>query len=92
VRSKTTEVRERKIEGVFQAINDLVYFATYHKKSNLWVIKHSDLKEVLRISTLWKSGLESLSKIAQNSSTQPIDVDGTAERLKGINKEYKVVL
>lgn len=82
--SKTTLVRARKIDGVCQSLNNLVYFVSHYQKSNLWLVKHSDLKKVLEITTSWKTGLTGLSKIAQNSNTLPQDEDRTAEEKEGI--------
>lgn len=86
MKSKTTEVRQRKIDGVCQALTDLVYFISHYKKRDLKVIKHSELKEVLKNTTKWKTELIDYQKIAQKSNNASSDVDVRAEASEGIKK------
>ncbi len=85
MQSKTTMIRRRKIDGLCESLNNLVYFVSHYQKANLWMIKHSDLKKVSEITTSWKDGLVAYEKESKISNTQPKDEDSASREKDGIN-------
>jgi hypothetical protein len=77
--SKTTILRGKKKEQLRQAIDNLVYFALNTEKRHLRLIRESDMKEVLKITTGWKTGLIEFQKIYENSNTKAQDGDAAIE-------------
>lgn len=82
--SKTTIVRQKKIDRICKILGNMNYFLAHFKKSDLFLIKTKDLKKVLEITTSWKTGLMDITEYSQNSNTQGHEEHGTATISKGI--------
>lgn len=72
-------MRGKKKEQLAQVFEALVYFSLNAQKRHLRIIRESDMKQVLKITTLWKTELIEYEKISQNSNTRAPDEDVTAE-------------
>jgi hypothetical protein len=85
MQSKTTLVRRRKIDGLCESLNSLIYFIANYQKRDLWLVKGKDLKELRRICSYLKDGLVAYEKESKISNTQPKDEDSASREKDGIN-------